>query len=168
MHRPLMRPEVNGPEEGARLGRLVPRNGGAVQMSPALRLTVFAVCALLWLSGVLWLVLHFAFEPQTQFGPLPNPWEPAVMRLHGLLAVAGVFLLGWMAAGHVLMRWSSARNRISGLALAGCAALLIASGYALYYTTGTLHELASRTHEWLGTAALLTALAHWWRRRAPR
>jgi hypothetical protein len=168
MQRSLMRPEMNGPEEGARVGRLAPRNGAVVQMPAALRLTVFAACALLWLSGVLWLVLHFGFEQHTQFGPLPNPWEPAVMRLHGLLAVGGVFLLGWMAAGHVLTRWSSARNRISGLALAGSAALLIASGYALYYTTGTLHEVASRTHEWLGTASLLAALAHWWRIRTTR
>jgi len=47
----------------------------------------------------------------------------------------------------------------------GSAALLVSSGYALYYTTGTLHEVASRTHEWLGAASLLVALAHGWRNR---
>lgn len=87
------------------------------------------------------------------------------MRVHGVLAVGGVFLLGWIVGGHTIERWGSARNRFSGLALTGSAALLLASGYALYYTTGTLHEVASRAHEWLGVASLLAALAHWWRNR---
>jgi hypothetical protein len=82
-----------------------------------------------------------------------------------LLAVGDVFLLGWSIVGHTIERWGSVRNRLSGLALTGSAALLVASGYALYYTTGSLHEVASRTHEWLGAGSLLAALAHWWRIR---
>src|SRR5258708_34214318 len=77
------------------------------------------------------------------------------MRGHGMLAAGGVFLLGWIIGGHTLERWGSARNRLSGLALTGSAALLVASGYALYYTTGSLHEVASRTHECLAAGRLL-------------
>jgi len=164
MQRPLMRAEVNDTPQGARSSV----RGAAVQMPRTVRGAIFAVYGLLWVSGVLWLVLHFAFEQQTQFGPLPNPREPLLMRVHGLLAVAGVFLLGWVASGHVLARWASARNRLSGLVLAGSAVLLVASGYALYYTTGALHAGAALVHEWLGTASLLAALAHWWRIRATR
>ena len=87
------------------------------------------------------------------------------MRVHGVLAVGGVFLLGWIVGGHTLERWGSARNRLSGLVLVASTALLVASGYALYYTTGAPHEVASRTHEWLGAGSLLAALAHWWRIR---
>ena len=110
-------------------------------------------------------MLHFAFAQQTAFGPLPNPWEAVLMRMHGMLAVGGVFLLGWIIEAHTLERWGSARNRLSGIALVGSVALLVASGYALYYTTGALHEAASRTHEWLGAGSLLAALAHWVRAR---
>ena len=145
--------------------RLAPRNGARAPMSPALRAAILTLGALLWLSGAVWLVLHFALALQTPFGPLPNPWEAVLMRMHGVLAVGGVFLLGWIVGGHTIERWGSARNRLSGLALAGSAALLVASGYALYYTTGALHEVASRAHEWLGAASLLAALAHWWRNR---
>jgi hypothetical protein len=134
-------------------------------MSPALRAAILVLGALLWISGAAWLVLHIAFAQQTPFGPLPNPWEAPLMRGHGVLAVGGVFLLGWIVGGHTLERWGSARNRLSGLALTGSAALLVASGYALYYTTGSLHEVAFRTHEWLGAGSLLAALAHWWRIR---
>jgi hypothetical protein len=79
-----------------------------------------------------------------------------------------VFLLGWMTAGHVLERWGGARNRLSGLTLAATALVLTASGYALYYTTGSPHDLAALTHEALGVLAVLAALAHWLRRRAAR
>ena len=168
LRRALARRAEDRAADAAPVARLAPRGGARVQMARPLRATVFAVCALLWSSGVAWLVLHFAFPQQGAFGPLPNPWEPLVMRVHGLIAVGAVFLLGWLAAGHVRVRWASARNRLSGLVLAGSGALLIASGYALYYSTGALHDVAALTHEWLGVAAIAAALAHWWRTRATR
>ena len=93
-------------------------------MSRALRAAILTLGVLLWVSGAAWLVLHFAFAQQTPFGPLPNPWEAPLMRVHGVLAVGGVFLLGWIIGGHTLERWGSARNRLSGLVLTGAAALL--------------------------------------------
>ncbi|HYM29363.1 MAG TPA: hypothetical protein VET66_14530 [Steroidobacteraceae bacterium] len=165
--RPLQRPERKGHAAGAHVARLSARNGASI-MPLTLRLAVYALFGLLWGSGVLWLVLHFGFAQQGPFGALPNPWEPALMRVHGLLAVGAVFLLGWIGGGHVLARWHSGRNRRSGLVLASSGALLIASGYALYYSTGVLHDIASATHEWLGVAVVSVALAHWWRMRATR
>lgn len=165
--RPLQPPERKGHAARPRVARLSARNGARI-MSRPLRLTVYALCALLWGSGVLWLLVHFGFAQQGPFGALPNPWEPALMRVHGLLAVGAVLLLGWIGGGHALARWSSAQNRLSGLVLAGSGALLIASGYALYYSTGILHDIAAATHEWLGVAAVTVALAHWWRVRATR
>jgi hypothetical protein len=135
-------------------------------MRPGLRASVLCLCALLWVSGIAWLVLHLAFEPRNEFGPLPHPWEAPLMRGHGLLAVGGVFLLGWLGAGHVLPRWRGSRNRVSGWTLLGCAALLVISGYALYYSVGPLHTGSAWLHEWLGAAAIMVALAHWLRIRS--
>jgi hypothetical protein len=115
-----------------------------------------------------WLVLHYGFAQRSAFGTLPNPSEPAVMRMHGLLAVGGVFILGWITAGHVSERWRSRPRRFSGLLLAASGAVLILSGYALYYTTGSPHEAAALAHEILGVGALIVALAHWWRGRTAR
>jgi hypothetical protein len=137
-----------------------------VPMTRSLRASVFSVYALLWLSGVVWLVLHLALEPRNEFGPLPHPWEATLMRVHGLLAVGGVFLLGWLGAGHVPQRWRGARKRPSGWTLLGCAVLLVLSGYALYYTVGPLHTGSAWVHEWLGTAAIIVALTHWLRVRS--
>jgi succinate dehydrogenase hydrophobic anchor subunit len=137
-------------------------------MSRRMRSTILVVCGLLWLSGALWLLAHFAFPARNEFGPLPNAWESPLMRAHGLIAVAAVFLFGWVGAGHILARWSAAANRISGLWLLGCALVLVVSGYALYYTTGALQEGAAAVHEWLGLVAIFAALTHWLRVRAGR
>ena len=137
-------------------------------MPPALRRAIYFVCTLLWLSGCVWLVAHFAFPTATDFGPAPNPWEPVILRIHGWLAVGGVFLLGWITAEHISDRWRMSRNRVSGFSLAGFAVLLVSSGYALYYTTDRFHDVAGTLHEVLGVVAIACALIHWRRNVAFR
>jgi hypothetical protein len=145
-------------------GQLVAR--ARVPMSRRTRAAILSVCTLLWLTGVLWLIAHWFFPDRNEFGALPNAWEAPLMRLHGLIAVAAVFAFGWVGAGHIVARWSAARNRLSGLWLLGFAALLVVSGYALYYSTDGLHATAAAVHEWLGLVAIFAALAHWLRIRA--
>jgi hypothetical protein len=161
----LHRPEINRSGQGSgELGKRDRVIAGA-PVPRVLRVTVYGVAALLWLSGAVWLVLHYAFPQSTAFGPLPNPGEAPLMRVHGLIAVCAVFLIGWMMAAHVSVRWPSERNRRSGLVLGGAALLLILSGYALYYTTGSPHEAAAFAHEAIGVLSPAAALAHWWRNR---
>ena len=155
---------MNGSGQGA--GEFSTRSSARATLPRPLRVLIYAVGALLWLSGAAWLVLHYVFPQASAFGPLPNPWEAPLMRAHGLVAVCGVFLIGWMTAAHVTARWSSDRNRRSGLALGLTTLLLVFSGYALYYTTGTPHDGAGLLHEVIGVLAPAAALAHWWRNRS--
>ena len=155
---------MNGSGQGA--GEFSTRSSARATLPRPLRVLIYAVGALLWLSGAAWLVLHHVFPQASAFGPLPNPWEAPLMRAHGLVAVCGVFLIGWMTAAHVTARWSSDRNRRSGLALGLTTLLLVFSGYALYYTTGTPHDGAGLLHEVIGVLAPAAALAHWWRNRS--
>jgi hypothetical protein len=148
--------------------QLVMRAAQRAPMTRALRTTLLWVAALLWLSGALWLLLHLAFPLHNEFGALPNPWEAPLMRLHGIIAPAAVFLFGWLGAGHIWVRWRQAANRISGLWLLGFASLLVLTGYALYYTTAQLHAGAAFVHEWLGVVALIAAVVHWRRIRGAR
>lgn len=149
-------------------GELAARAARRVPMSRATRAGILLVCSVLWLSGALWLLAHFVFPGHNEFGALPNAAEAPLMRVHGLVAVAAVFLFGWVGAGHILARWSAATNRRSGLWLLGFAVLLVLSGYALYYSSGALHEGTATVHEWLGLMAIFAALAHWLRIRAGR
>jgi hypothetical protein len=136
-------------------------------MSPGLRRFTYWVFAVLWASGCLWLVVHYFGESTTNFGPVPNPWEPTLLRVHGWLAAAGVFLLGWISSQHIVDRWELWKRRPSGPLLGAAAILLVLSGYALYYTGDGFHDLSAGVHEVLGTAAIFLALLHW-RRSGPR
>ena|SRR5665213_1572279 len=137
------------------------------RMSTGLRVAIFATFGALWASGCYWLALNYFFAQATQFGPVQHPWAPTILRVHGWIAVATVFLLGWITARHVGDRWPQMHKRISGLAVASVAAILAITGYALYYTTDRLHDVAGVAHEIIGVAAILFALTHW-RRYRPR
>jgi hypothetical protein len=137
-------------------------------MSTAQRRVINVVCTLLWVSGCSWLVVHYFFPTVTDFGPAPNPWEPVLLHIHGWAAVCGVFLLGWITAEHISDRWRRSRNRVTGISLAGFALTLTLSGYALYYTTDRLHDVAATTHEALGVAVVIIALLHWKRSSSNR
>ena len=95
--------------------------------------------AVLLLSGVAWLVVHYAFGAGAGPDALPSPAEPWLMRLHGLAGFGALFLLGALAAHHIPHGWRlsqrhrHARQRGTGLALCTLGALLAATGYALYY-----------------------------------
>jgi hypothetical protein len=110
--------------------------------------------AALLASGLAWLALHYTVGAGA--GELPHPAEPWAMRVHGLAAMAALFAFGLLAAGHVPHGWRltqhrrGRRQRRLGLALCGLGALLVASGYALYYlvpegarpATGLAHSAA--------------------------
>ena len=122
----------------------------------------------LWLSGGYWLTLHYFFTQPSDFGPVQNIWAPTMLRVHGWVAVAAVFLLGWITATHVGVLWPYMIKRVSGVAVASAAAILALTGYALYYTTDQLHDMAGVAHEVLGVVAAFFALIHWRRHRPAR
>jgi hypothetical protein len=135
------------------------------RMSVGLRSAVMLTFGALWLSGCYWLVLHYFFAQPSEFGPVQHPWGPVILRIHGWIAIAGVFLLGWVTARHVTDRWPQMAKRTSGIAMASIAAVLGLTGYALYYTTDRLHDAAGVAHEVIGAGAFLFALTHWRRYR---
>src|SRR5580658_1574565 len=104
----------------------------AQRMSAGMRFAIFAIFGALWVSGGCWLGLHLFFREPTAFGPVDNPWLPQILRIHGWLAVAAVFLSGWIMARHVSDRWPGTVKRVSGVAVATVVGVLALSGYALY------------------------------------
>ena len=116
---------------------------GAVQthaarhFSPWQRRSVYASGALLLFSGVAWLSLHYLLGGGA--AELPHPFEPWLMKLHGLAATLGTLVLGAMAAAHVPQGWRLSRRhrwahqRRTGLVLCALAITLVFSGYLLYY-----------------------------------
>lgn len=138
------------------------------------RHVLYAVLALLSLSGVVWLVVHYGWGAGA--GELPNPLEPWLMRLHGAAAFGALFTAGILAAGHVPHGWHMtmmaarhhkrrAMQRRTGLLMCVLGAGAVASGYLLYYFA------PESVRAWLGwghaaVGLALAGLLPWHRRRA--
>ena len=118
--------------------RTVPSHSGH-RLAPWHRRGVLLVGAVLLLTGLGWLALHYRAGLAAAAIDLPHPLETWALRLHGLAADFGLFMFGVLAAAHVPQGWRLSRRprwayqRNSGLLLCGLAVLLAASGYGLYY-----------------------------------
>ena len=134
------------------------------------RRMVYAVSALVFVSGAAWLWLHHFATVQGEFGPEASPAEHPALVLHGVAAAVMLWLFGLLWLAHVRRAWHARRNRRSGGTMATLLALLALSGLGLYYVGN------DNARDWIGTAhwvaGFIAAAAlpiHIWRgRRAVR
>ena len=133
------------------------------------RRVLYGSGTVLLVSGVAWFALHYGRSGDE----LPSPLEAWTMRLHGLAAFAVVFALGALAASHIPQGWRLsqrlrwARQRGSGVALCTLGALLVATGYALYYfALEGIRPPLGWLHGALGVAMAVVVAFH--RRRSAR
>lgn len=105
----------------------------------------------LWLSGGGWLFLHYYGQTEGEFGPEMNPLEPWMMTLHGFFLIPALLGIGGMLVAHIPKGWDYKRQRVLGIALSVILAVLIGSGYLLYYAgNDTLRECSSLAHWVIG------------------
>ncbi len=143
--------------------RAAARRGAApLRMPSRQRASLYLVLGTLWASGCGWLVLDQFFAGATQFGRTPHPWAGPLLLLHGVLALLGLYLLGWVTARHVLRWWPAGRRRLSGGVLAAFLALLSLSGFALFFLSDDRWQhLAASSHDVLGVAVTVFGVQHW-------
>ena len=110
---------------------------------------IYAVTALLFLTGVAWLLLDRLGKVQGDFGPEPNPALPWLLLIHGTTASAFTIIVGMLVPVHMRLGWNSGRNRPSGLLLIGVSLILLVTGLALYYSTGEAVRAAASLSHWL-------------------
>lgn len=121
------------------------------------RLFLYTVGAVLLSSGGVWLAVHYTIGAGV--GELPHPLEAWSLRLHGLAAFASAFGLGVLAAAHIPLAWRLpstnrwARQRNTGLMLCVFAALLVLTGYLLFYfAPETVRPGLGWAHTFVGVA----------------
>ena len=143
----------------------------AHRLVPWQRHTLYLSAGLLTATGVVWLGVHYGAGAGSA-NELPHPLEAWAMRLHGLVAYAGLFVLGVLAAGHMPQGWRLAgrhrwaRQRRSGVALCVLAALLTLTGYLLnYFAPEGVRPLLGWIHALIGLATGAQLVRH---RRHPR
>ena len=127
------------------------------RLVPWQRSALYATSALLVLTGLAWLGVHYSAVAGA--GELPHPLEAWLMRLHGAVAYVGLFVLGVLAAAHVPHGWRLtgrhrwAGQRGSGVTLCAVAALLVASGYLLnYFAPEAVRPALGWVHTGIGIA----------------
>jgi uncharacterized membrane protein len=142
-----------------------------MRMPRRARAAVYGMFGTLWLSGCVWLILDQYFESAGPFGRTPHPWEPAVLLVHGVLAVLAMYILGWISARHVRRWWPGRQRRMSGGILSASFALLALTGFALFFVSDDAwHHVAAVAHDVVGIAVTVFAIQHWFfaRRRDMR
>ena len=129
------------------------------------RILLYSTGTLLLATGALWLAVHYTIGGGR--GELPHPLEAWSLRVHGLAAFAGLFVAGVLAAAHIPQGWKlSGLNgwsgqRTSGIALCAIGALLILTGYLLYYfAPESLRPALGWVHAGTGAAMALLIAAH--------
>ncbi|MDP9082742.1 MAG: hypothetical protein M3N50_03130 [Pseudomonadota bacterium] len=126
------------------------------------RVAIYCILGTLWLSGCVWLLLDSFFAPAGQFGKTPHPLEPALLLMHGILAILSMYLLGWVSARHVLRSWPGRLRRVSGGILSAFFLVLTMSGFALFFATDDRWQHGSALlHEVLGILVTVFAIQHW-------
>jgi hypothetical protein len=119
---------------------------------------IYWAAALLFGSGVLWLICHYFVRIEGEFGPAPHPMESWALRVHGAAAMVALVVAGSLIPIHARRGWQQRRNLLPGIALAAVLLLLTASGYALYYFAGEQARPLLSVLHWgvgLGTPGLL-------------
>lgn len=133
---------------------------GRARLSARREALVYIILGVLWASGIGWLLFHYFLGQTTEFGALPHPLESWWLRLHGAAAFATLWLIGLLWAIHVVPAWK-ARRRVSGIVLGALLALLVVSGYLLYYASGDDARAAIALVHWIfGVALPLAVLPH--------
>lgn len=125
------------------------------------KFAIYGLLGVTWGSGILWLILHYLLSRQGEFGAEPHPLEHWSLALHGAGAFATALLGGWLWKAHIAPWWDSPNRRSSGIVLIALGAVLIVSGYLLYYASGdTLRDIIGKLHWIIGIVSVLPLLVH--------
>ncbi|ALF90229.1 MULTISPECIES: hypothetical protein [Ralstonia solanacearum species complex] len=131
-----------------------PLRDSAFRLTRRRRWTVYGVFGVLLLTGLAWLIQHFT-DDGSEGGMAVLAWS---MKLHGAAAMASLYLFGMLWGPHIRNAWVRRRNRAAGAVFGGLAALLVATGYALYYVNGKLPRQCAEVLHWGAGLAVCVAL----------
>ncbi|MRS98664.1 hypothetical protein GJQ57_08315 [Ralstonia pickettii] len=127
----------------------------AFRLSRRRRWMVYGVFAVLIVTGLAWLALHFLDEG-SDTGTLALAWS---MKLHGAAAMVSLYLFGMLWGPHIRNAWVRRRNRTAGAMVGALTIALVLTGYALYYVNGELMRQSAEVLHW--SAGMVVCIALW-------
>jgi hypothetical protein len=124
------------------------------------RCFLYAVVALLFLSGTVWGYWNYLIPQPGDFELSAKAWA---MRIHGGAAMAILVLVGMLLSTHVRFAWRVRRNRGNGSLFLGVFGVLTVTGYGLYYAgSESLRAWSSWIHLAVGLTLPLLLILHIW------
>ena len=130
----------------------------SIRLKGLQRYFLYAVLALLFVSGIAWAYWNYLAALPADFEANSKAWT---MKIHGAAAMAVLVLIGMLLTGHVRFAWRARRNRANGSIFVTVFALLIITGYGLYYAGGEkLRTWTSWIHLAVGLALPIFLLFH--------
>ena len=137
-----------------------------IQLSPRHKRWFYSVSVTLFLSGATWVLFGWLMERNGGRADFPQLVRPWMLRLHGAAAMAFLVALGILIPTHLRRAWQARRNRANGAFFATVMALLVATGYGLYYFgDDRWRSTTSWIHLILGFAAPALLGLHIWQGR---
>jgi hypothetical protein len=122
------------------------------------RYFLYAVLALVFLSGVAWAYWNYLGVSPAEFEMSAKAWA---MKIHGAAAMAVLVLVGMLLNEHVRLAWRARRNRANGSVFLSAFAFLTVTGYGLYYAGGEkLRAWTSWIHLGIGLILPILLLIH--------
>ncbi|HZS83172.1 MAG TPA: hypothetical protein VFA50_09875 [Stellaceae bacterium] len=140
-----------------------------VKLSRLHQAALYGAFAVLFASGLAWSILHDGVPVLGGGDGGESAIEPLLLSIHGAAAMAALLVLGSLLPQHIKWAWKGRMNRSTGGLMLTTQALLVVTGYALYYAGDDgMRALASRLHLVLGLGfpALLVWHIREGRRRA--
>jgi magnesium-transporting ATPase (P-type) len=129
----------------------------SIRLKRLQRYFLYAVLALLFLSGAAWAYWDY-FQLPGDFEASAKTWA---MKIHGAAAMAILVMIGMLLSGHVRFAWRARRNRANGSVFLSAFAVLTITGYGLYYAGGeSLRAWTSWIHLGLGLALPILLVMH--------
>ena len=113
------------------------------------KLSLYGSTAILWLSGLVWILFHFFGVHPGGFGEVRSPVEPISLKIHGAAAIIFISVLGSLISTHIRRGWALKRNRPSGVLITTICGFLVGSGWALYYLGSERARNAASLAHWI-------------------
>ena len=130
----------------------------SIRLKHLQRYFLYAVLALLFLSGVVWTYWNYLAVSPGDFETSAKTWA---MKIHGASAMAILVLIGMLLSGHVRFAWHASRNRTNGSVFLSAFAVLTITGYGLYYAgSERLRAWTSWIHLGVGLVLPILLLIH--------
>jgi hypothetical protein len=130
----------------------------SIRLKRVQRYFLYAVFALLFLSGVTWAYWNYFVVAPGDFEASAKVWA---MKIHGAAAMAVLVLIGMLLTAHVRFGWRARRNRVNGSIFLSAFACLAITGYGLYYAGGErLRAWTSWIHLAVGLVLPILLLLH--------